>query len=96
MEELLSGIERELGSTAPVEGLVTIKVFRARLDEDRTSRKRKQFERDLEAFIESKPYLKVAARRHLRKQIRPTVKAALVALERANVILAKYRKKSRA
>jgi hypothetical protein len=82
-EEFVDDIERELNA------------FRKRLDEDHDSRRRKQFDRDLDVFIESKPYLKVAVTRHLRRQIRPAVKAAMVALEEAKVVLAKYRKKKR-
>jgi hypothetical protein len=93
--EFLDGIERELGSTAPAESVAALNVFRMRLGDDRTLRRRKQFDRDLEVFLESKPYLKVAARRHLRKKIGPAVKSAMILLERANVVLAKYQKKKR-
>jgi hypothetical protein len=94
-EEFVDDIERELGATAPADSLAALNAFRKRLDEDLDSRRRKRFDRDLDAFIESKPYLKVAVTRHLRRQIRPAVKAAMVALEEAKVVLAKYRKKKR-
>ena len=95
MEEFLEDIELELGATAPADSLAALNAFRKRLDEDLDSRRRKQFGRDFDAFIESKPYLKVAVTRLLRRQVRPAVKAAMVALEEAKVVLAKYRKKKR-
>lgn len=63
MQDLLDGVEKELGS--PV---ATFQLFRVRLNGHGIARKRKEFERDLEAFLESKPFLRAATQRYLRKK----------------------------
>lgn len=91
MQDLLGGIEKELGSPVAI-----FQSFRGRLNEDGIARKRKQFERDLEAFLESKPFLRAATRRYLRKKAEPALETANVLLRRAEALLAQWKsKKSR-
>jgi len=89
--DLIHGVEQELGAPIP-----TLESFRARLNEKDVARKRKQFERDLEAFLQSKPFLRAATERYLRKKAQPALEAANIALEKAEKILAQYKsRKSR-
>lgn len=88
MQDLLDGIEKELGS--PVS---TFQLFRERLNEHRIAPKRKQFERDLEAFLESKPFLRAATRRYLRKKAEPALETANVLLRKAEDLLAQWKSK---
>ena len=93
MEELIVGVQRELGSTIPPKTNVALHTFRKRLDENLGARRRKRFELELEAFLQSKRALRAAAKRYLRKKIPPTIKAAIAALNRARRLLAKGKRK---
>jgi hypothetical protein len=89
MEELINGVEQELRSTTPIKARVALHTFRGRVSRCRDLRKRKQFERELDAFLQSKPLLRGAARRYIRKIAPPIIKAALAALKRAEPYLPK-------
>jgi hypothetical protein len=93
MEELIDGVQRELGSTIPTKTKVALHTFRKRLDENLGARRRKRFEQELEAFLQSKRALRAAAKRYLRKKMPPAIKAAISALKRARRLLAKARRK---
>ena len=95
MTDLLTGVERELCSSAPTEARVTLHSFRKRLNQCRVIRKRKAFDRDLEAFLQSKPCLRGAAKRHIRKIAPPAIEAAIAALNAAIGILQKNQAKAR-
>jgi hypothetical protein len=92
-EEMIDGVQRELGSAIPAKTKVALHTFRKRLDENLGARRRKQFEQELEAFIHSKPALRAAAERYLGKKIRSEVKAAIAALKLALPLLAKDKRK---
>jgi len=80
MEELVDGIEQELGSTVAVKTKVALDTFRNRLDKILVARERKPFEQELEAFLQSKRTLRAAGERYMRKYIREKIHPALEAL----------------
>jgi len=73
MEELIDGVQGELGSTIPTKTSVTLHTFRKRLDENPGTRRRKRFEQGLAAFLQSKRALRAASKRYLRKRMRPAI-----------------------
>jgi len=93
MEELLDGVQQELGSTVPIKTKVALDTFRKRLDETLVARRRKRFEQELEAFLQSKRALRAAAKRYLRKKIPPAIEAAVAVMKQALAVLAKYKTK---
>ena len=93
MAGLIDGVQRELGSTIPTKTKVALHTFRKRLGENQGARKRKRFEQELEAFLQSNRALRAAASRYLRKKMPPVIKAAISALKRARRLLAKARRK---
>jgi hypothetical protein len=96
MEELLDGIQQELGSAVSTETKVALNTLRQYLAKPLTPLRRKRFKKECDALIESKPVLKAAADRYLRKKVPAAVAAAEAALEAAQELLAKLkRKKSR-
>ena len=95
MEDLLDGVEGELRPSVPVKTMDALNEFRMRLRETRLTR-RKDFERELEAFLQSEPFLRTASERYLRKKITPVSKTAIAALKRAESFLAKARINKRA
>jgi len=95
MKELIDGVQGELGPTIPTKTSVVLHTFRKRLDEKLGGRKRKRFEQELEAFLQSKRSLRAASKRYLRKKMSPAIRAAIAALKRAQRLLAQ-RKRLRA
>ncbi len=89
MEEVIVGVQRELGSTIPTKTKVALHTFRKRLDENLGARRRKRFEQELEAFLQSKRALRAAAKRYLRKKF----KASIAASKRVLRLLAKRKRK---
>jgi hypothetical protein len=89
MEELLDGVQQELGSTVPIKTKVALNTFRRRLHSTLVARRRKRFEQELEAFLQSKRALRVAAERYVCKKIPPAIEAAIAVLKRAQRLLAK-------
>jgi hypothetical protein len=96
VEDLLDGVERELGASPPIRAHLALEAFRKRLADGRITRRREKIEQDLETYLESEPFLKVAANRHLRKIVVPAVKEALEAIALAETVLAKAKTKKRA
>jgi len=100
MEELVDGIEQEMGSTVAVKTKVALDTFRNRLHKIQVARERKPFERELEAFLQSKRTLRAAGERYMRKYIRekvhPAIEALGVAIKRARPLLAKSKMKRNA
>jgi hypothetical protein len=96
MEELLDGIQQELGSTVSTETVVALNKLRQRLEKPLIAPRRKRFEQELKALLESKRGFKAAANRYLRKKVPAAIAAAEATLEAAQELLAKLkRKKSR-
>jgi hypothetical protein len=89
MEDLLDGVEEELRFTVPIKVKGSLSLFRTRLKEARTIRKRRHFEQELEAFLQSEPCLRGAAKRYLRKKITPAIEAAVEAIKKGKQWLAK-------
>jgi len=87
MMELLDGVQRELGSAVPNKTKAALDAFRERLDEISVVRKRQRFERELEAFLQSKPALRAASERYLCERIPPAIEAAVAAMMRALPLL---------
>lgn len=90
MEELLDGVQRELGTPVP-----KLESFRARLNGSQVPRERREFEQELEVLLRSKPFLRAATERFLRKKARPVIEAAVSALDEAEAILAQCKSKKR-
>jgi hypothetical protein len=88
MEELIDGVQGELGSAIPTKTRAALLTFRKRLEENLGERRRKRFEQELEAFLQSKPALRAASKRYLRKRIRTVIKATITTLKRARRVLA--------
>jgi hypothetical protein len=85
MEELIDGVQRELGSTIPTKSRAALHTFRKRLEKNLGGPKRKRFEQELEAFLQSKPALRAASKRFLHKKF----KAVTAALKRTRRLLRK-------
>jgi hypothetical protein len=86
--EALAGIERELGRKAPIASRLTILKLQRRLYGHQNFRTRKQFEQDLEAFLQSRPFLRAATRRYITKKMVPLLIAAEEALREYDRFLA--------
>jgi len=95
MEDLLDGVEEELRFAAPIKIKGSLNIFRTRLKEARTIRKRRHFEQELEAFLQSEPCLRGAAKRYLRKKITPALEAVVAATKRALQLLEKAKRSRR-
>jgi hypothetical protein len=93
MEELLDGIHQELGSTVSAETEVALSTLRQRLEKPLIAPRRKRFEQELEALFESKPGLKAAANRYLRKKVPAAIAAAEAALKAGQELLATLKRK---
>ena len=89
IEDIIDGVEQEVHRTARIDIKSSLNAFRTRLKEVRTIQKRRHFEQDLEAFLESKRFLRGAAERYVCKKMTPALEAATAAINRANTILAK-------
>jgi uncharacterized protein (DUF2267 family) len=92
MEELIDGVQRELGSTIPTKTRAALHTFRERLEKNLGRRRRKRFEQELEAFLQSKPALRAASKRYIRKKMRPLIKATIATLKRARRLLAQHKR----
>lgn len=95
MKDLLDGVERELGPSLRIKTRAALDAFRTRLNKARAAPSRKLFEKKLEAFLESEPFLQGAAKKYLRKKTLPALEAAVAALKRAQRFLTKGRTKKR-
>ena len=90
MSGLLDGVERELSPTVPAETKAALQTFRSRLEWKHVTRKRKRFERKLEACLQSSPFLRAASRQHIAKILPPIVERAAATLKQARLILASH------
>jgi len=90
MEELIDGVQGEMDSRVPTKTRAALHTFRKRLEKNLGRRRLKRFEQELEAFLQSKPVLRAASKRYLRKKARPLIKAAIAALKRARRLLAQH------
>lgn len=88
MSGLLDGVERELPPTVPAETKAALQTFRSRLEWKHVTRKRKRFERKLEACLQSSAFLRAASQRHIAKVLPPAVERAQAALKQARLVLA--------
>lgn len=66
---LIDGLERHLCASAPKSASLGLKSFRARVTSARTAGARGMVERDLDRFVESKPWLRAAASRYVVEQL---------------------------
>jgi hypothetical protein len=89
MIELLDGVQRELGSAISNKTKAALDAFRERICETSAAPRRKRFERELEAFLQSKPALRAASERYVCEKIPPAIEAAVGALMRALPLLKK-------
>jgi hypothetical protein len=89
MGDLVDGVERELRRTAPLKTKLALETFKCRLAMDPVARRRRPFERELEAFIQSTKGLQSAAERYIGRILPPALEAAAATLERARPYLTK-------
>jgi hypothetical protein len=94
MEELLDGIQQELGSTVSIESEAALNALRQRLKKPLIASRRKRFQKELNALFESKPGLKTAADRYLRKKVPAAIATAEAALAAGEQLLATLKRKS--
>jgi hypothetical protein len=73
-QDLIDGVQGELGIRVPA-----LDKFRARLDEARLSQERKPFDQEIEAFLDSQPFLREAAQRYLSKKASGLLEKASIA-----------------
>jgi hypothetical protein len=93
MDDLLDGALEELSPSAPRGARAALNELRARLKPIRTTRKLRRFEREVETFLQSKPFLRAATQRYLDKKALRLLKAANAALKRAYAAILKYKSK---
>jgi hypothetical protein len=92
MEAFLDGIESELRPSPPTKAKATLQAFRKRVERDSVGHRRKRFEQELEAVLESDRFLRSAARRFLYKQMQSALKAAAKAQDEAERVLKQFDK----
>jgi len=89
MEELISGIERELGSSTPSRATLELNALRVRAKARRIVRGRKRFEQELETFIAKNAAVRSAAVRHLGTSMTAAIIQANAALKKADKLIAR-------
>jgi hypothetical protein len=92
MRDFLDGIERELRPSSPLKSRADLRKFRRRLNGKRIEGGHKSFERGLEELLQGDRFLRRATERYLTKRIPALMGEALVALERAEAVLARYKR----
>jgi hypothetical protein len=95
MEDLLEGAERELRSSVPTKTRAALNAFRVRLRARRVAGGRKNFEEELEAFLQGDCLLRAATERHLGKQVKLASERVVAVLKKIEEVLAKVRTKRR-
>jgi hypothetical protein len=65
MADLLKGVEANLRTSAPASVQTRLRDFRKQLAAVRTTESRARFERRLETYLQSAPYLRGAVRRYI-------------------------------
>jgi hypothetical protein len=93
--EFLDGVEKELRSAAPAKTKLILDTFRQRFDRDSVPRRRKRFQRDLEAALERNPLLRAATRRYFFKRMQSALKAAAEAQNKAERLLQQLENKKK-
>ena len=89
MRTSIDGIEAALSVADPTPQKAKLADLRKRLDGPAVARHRKRLEHELDALVESDVAMQIASRRYLRPKVQEALEQALVALERANRVLAK-------
>jgi hypothetical protein len=89
ISDLLDGVERELPPIVPAETKATLQKFQRRLEWKHVTRKRKRFERKLEACLQSNPFLRAAAGHHIAKVLPPILERAVATLKQATLVLSR-------
>jgi hypothetical protein len=95
MRDFLDGIEGELRPSPPLKSKADLSKFRNRLNRKRVEGGRNRFEQELEELLQSDRFLRRSTERHLAKTARAAIEEALVALENAEAVLAKYKRERR-
>jgi hypothetical protein len=89
MRTLIDGIEGALSVADPTPQKAKLADLRKRLEGPSVARHRKRLQEELDALVESDLAIQIASRRYLGPKVREAVEKALVALERAKLVLAK-------
>jgi hypothetical protein len=89
MRTSIDGIEAALSVADPAPHRAKLAALRKRLEGPSVARHRKRLEDELDALAESDVAMQIASRRYLRPKVQEALEQALVALERANRVLAK-------
>ena len=85
--DLIDGVEQHVCASAPKSATTRLRQFRVLLPRARTPAARRLYERKLETFLQSAPYLRRAARRHLTPKAAAALKRSGKALEQADRLL---------
>lgn len=93
MEEILDGIQRELGSKVSAKTKVKLDSLRELLNHATTARKRKQFKREIDSFVESTQAVRAASERYIVKVGIPILRATTATLKRMIRVLKKAKNK---
>ena len=93
MSDLICGTVSELRPSAPKNAQLTLHIFQGRLDACPRPKEKKTFERQLEAYIQSKTYVLAAAHRYLARMVPPAIKSADELLKTAKLVLRAIQKK---
>ena len=96
MRDFIDGVERELRPSCPSKSRTDLERFLNRLDEKRFRGGQKRFGQELEDLLQSDRFLRRATGRYFAREVPAAIEAALVASERAQAVLAKYKRKKAA
>src|SRR5205814_7532862 len=86
--DLIDGVEQHLCTSAPKGAHAQLREFRRRVSGVRTAQVRQRYERTLERFLQSAPYLRGAARRYLVPQAVALLKSSRETMKRSALFLA--------
>lgn len=93
MQEILDGVQRELGSKVSAKAKVKLDSLRELLNHATTARKRKQFEQEVDSFVQGSRAVRAASERYIVKMGIPIIRAATAALKRAKLVFEKAKAK---
>ena len=90
MSDLFDGLERELPDLERAAIVPTLSQLRSRVMRC-TPQRRKKFEAELEAFLQSSITLQVAAQKYISRILLPTVEAAEAVLKESRALLKRFK-----
>ena len=89
--DLIDGVEQHLCASAPKKAKEQLREFRKQSREARTAKAHALYERKLNRFLESAPYLRSAGRRYITPKVVDALTRATKALKEATCILKQFK-----